>query len=265
MRFNCSTFITLMGTLGFLLNHPIQNIYAKEVEESMILTRYKIVDLTQPLYSAVPTWNGSCGFCLEMTQDYDQMFCVQQINMQAGVGTHMDAPSHRIQGGASISEIPIVIFVVPICMIDVSKKAGADYEISVQDIQNYETEYGLIPSHSLVIAFTGWSRFWMDPDAYRNKDATGHMHFPAFSAQSAEYLLQRDIAGIAIDTLSPDCMDPDFTVHNLILGKGKYIIENIADCSALPPKGSYAIALPLRIENGTESPMRIIALIPPKI
>ena len=57
------------------------------------------------------------------------------------------------------------------------------------------------------------------------------MHFPAFSAASAELLLKRNVAGIAIDTLSPDCLDPDFTVHTLILGAGKYIIENIADCS----------------------------------
>lgn len=228
----------------------------------MILDHFKIKDLTQPLSPDVPTWNGSCGFCLEMKQDYDQMFRVQQIKIHAGVGTHMDAPSHRIQGGLSIADIPVEQLVVPICMIDVSDKAGANYEISLQDIQDHETEHGLIPSNSLVIACTGWSRFWMNADAYRNMDTSGQMHFPAFSTASAELLLKRNIAGIAIDTLSPDCLDPDFTVHKLILGAGKYIIENIADCSELPSRGSYAIALPLRAESSTESPIRIIALIP---
>lgn len=235
---------------------------SKLENEKLILNHFNIVDLTQPLLENIPTWSGSCGFCLELKEDYDQMFRVQHINMHAGIGTHMDAPSHRIQGGLSIADIPLAQLVVPICMINVSDKAGAHYEISTEDIQEDEAKHGLIPSNSLVIGFTGWSRFWMNADAYRNKDESGQMHFPAFSGKSAELLLERHISGIAIDTLSPDCLDSDFTVHKLILGAGKYIIENIADCSSLPSRGSYAIALPLRAVNGTESPIRMIALIP---
>jgi kynurenine formamidase len=88
------------------------------------------------------------------------------------------------------------------------------------------------------------------------------MHFPAFSARAVELLLTRNITGIAIDTLSPDCRDKSYSVHKLVLGEGKYIIENIANCAHIPPKGSYAIVLPLRIEEATESPIRIVALVP---
>jgi kynurenine formamidase len=228
----------------------------------MLLDHFKVVDLTHALSSNVPTWSGSCGFCLEIKKDYDEVFRVQQIKMHAGVGTHMDAPSHRIEGGLSIAEIPLEQLIVKACVIDVSKKAEADYEVSVEDIENYEKAYGIIPNGSLVIAFTGWCRFWPDPTNYRNVDAEGQIHFPAFSATAAEFLLTRDIAGIAIDTLSPDCLDDTFPVHKLILGAGKYIIENIADCSQLPPKGAYVIALPLKAEESTESPLRIVALIP---
>jgi kynurenine formamidase len=228
----------------------------------MLLTDFNIQDLTQPLSPHAPTWNGSCGFHLEVKQDYDQMFRVQQVRMHAGVGTHMDAPSHCIQGGLAVADIAPDQLIVPICLLDVSDRAGPDYEISLQDLFDHEAKYGLIPPHSLVIAFTGWSRFWSDPEAYRNADASGQMHFPAFSAEAAALLVERNISGIAIDTLSPDCRDPDFTVHQLILGAGKYIIENIGDCSQLSGRGSYAIALPLRAENAAESPMRILALVP---
>jgi kynurenine formamidase len=110
------------------------------------------------------------------------------------------------------------------------------------------------------VGFTGWCRFWQDPSAYRNPDAHGQMHFPAFSEKSAELLLEREIAGIAIDTLSPDCLDQSFPVHRHILGAGKYIIENLADCSKVPAKGAYALALPIKAEDATEAPMRIVAL-----
>lgn len=228
----------------------------------MLLEHFKIVELTQPLYEGAPTWNGSCGYRLEIQKDYDQLFRVHQLQMDAGIGTHMDAPCHLVREGASIEKIYLDKLIVQACIIDVSSQEDANYEISVEDIEKYEKAYGLIPKGSLVIGYTGWSRFWLDATAYRNMDSLGQMHFPAFSAKAAEALLARDIAGIAIDSLSPDCMDNTFPVHKLILEAGKYIIENIGDCSQIPPKGAYVIALPLRIEGSSESPIRIVGLIP---
>jgi kynurenine formamidase len=230
--------------------------------EVALHTHFTVVDLTQSLSAHSPTWNGSCGFCLETKKDYDQMFRVQQIKMHAGVGTHMDAPSHCIPAGASIADIPLERLIVSACILDVSEKADADYEISLQDLETYEKTHGAIPPNSLVIGNTGWNRFWNDSKAYRNIDSQGQMHFPAFSARAVEFLLKRNIAGIAIDTLSPDCRDTTYPVHKLMLGANKYIIENIADCSQIPPKGSFIIALPLRGEGMTESPIRIAALVP---
>jgi kynurenine formamidase len=222
----------------------------------------KCIDLTHVLSEEAPTWNGSCGFFLEKKQDYDQIFRVQQIKMHAGVGTHMDAPCHCILEGNAIADIPLESFIVPACVIDVSLRAHADYVVSEQDIEEYELAFGKIPKNALVIAYTGWSRFWPDSIAYRNPDAQGKMHFPAVSKKAAEMLIQRDAAGLAIDTLSPDCSDPTYPVHHLLLGAGKYIIENIADCSHMPPKGGHVVALPLRISEAAEAPMRIIGLIP---
>ncbi len=228
----------------------------------MLLEDFKLVELTHLLFPEAPTWNGSCGFCLEIKKDYDRIFRVQQIKMHAGVGTHMDAPSHCVPGGGSIADIPLKQLIVPACVVDVSSRVHGDYEVSLQDIEVYEKSHGKIPKNALVIAYTGWSRFWKDPEAYRNVDSSGQMHFPAFSSKAVELLLKRDIAGIAIDTLSPDCLDLTYPVHKLMLGSGKYIIENIADCKNMPPKGGYVIALPLYAKDATEAPTRMIGLIP---
>jgi len=221
----------------------------------------RFIDLTHTLSESSPTWNGSCGFCAEVKKDYDQMFKVQKIKMHAGVGTHMDAPSHRFEGAASIEDIPLEKLIVPLCVIDVSKKSHADYEISPRDIQEFENRYGSIPKNSLVIGFTHWSQFWSESNKYRNMDASGQMHFPAFSKQAASILIERDIAGIGIDTLSPDCLDQEYPVHKLFLGSGRYIIENIADCSLVPRSGAYAIALPIKGKGCTEAPIRLVAVI----
>ncbi len=221
----------------------------------------KFIELTQPLSSEAPTWNGSCGFCLEIKQDYDQLFRVQKVSMHAGVGTHMDAPSHRFPGGVSIEDLPLEHFFAPACVLDVSMRADADYAISVEDIQEYESAHGKIPARSLVLGYTGWSRFWKNSDAYRNVDSKGQMHFPQFSAQAAQLLLEKQVVGIAIDTLSPDCLDSSFPVHRIFLGAGKYIIENMADCREMPRAGGSVIALPLRMEEATECPIRLVGVI----
>lgn len=221
-----------------------------------------LIELTHLLTPHVPTWGGSCGFCLEIKKDYDRMFRVQQIKMHAGVGTHMDAPSHRFEDGGSIESIPLEQLIVPACVIDVSAQAHADYELSCEDVERYERDHGKIVKNALVIVHTGWGRFWSQPDAYRNVDAKGQMHFPAISGAAGELLVERDVAGIAIDTISPDCLDQTYPVHKAVLGAGKYIIENIAQCALMPPRGGYVIALPLRAKDATECPARVVGLVP---
>ena len=244
--------------------YPSQQTSHSSMKSSKIIgsSQPKIIDLTHPLTPEIPTWSGSCGFCLEIKKDYDRQFRVHQMKMHAGAGTHMDAPSHRFQGGASIADIPLEQLIVPLCILDVRDRMEPDYAISVDDLEKYEREFGSVPENALVIGHTGWNQFWSNPTAYRNVDSQGQMHFPAFSSSLAQKLLQRNIAGIAIDTLSPDCLDQTFPVHQLILGANKYIIENVADCSKMPPQGGYAIALPLRADKATESPIRLIGLIP---
>lgn len=220
----------------------------------------KIVELTHLLTPDVPTWNGSCGFCLEIKKDYDRIFRVQQMKLHAGLGTHMDAPSHRFEGACCIADIPLEKLIVPAYVIDVSAKGSADYEVSLQDVEAFENKHGKIAPGSLVILHTGWDKFWHDPDAYRGVDAKGRMHFPACSAGAAELLLRRDIAGLAIDTLSPDCQDTEFPVHKIMLGSGKYIIENIANAALLPPASAHVIALPLRADGATEAPARVVGI-----
>lgn len=108
-----------------------------------MLKQFKVIDLTHPLSPEIPTWNGSCGYSLEVKMDYDQMFRVQKMKIHAGLGTHMDAPSHRFEGRASIAEISLDDLIVPTFVIDVSEKAHGDYELSVEEVKAYEKSMGL--------------------------------------------------------------------------------------------------------------------------
>ena len=51
---------------------------------------------------------------------------------------------------------------------------------------------------------TGWHKRFSDSKAYVNQDEQGVLHFPGFSVAAAELLVERDVAGVGIDTLSLD-------------------------------------------------------------
>jgi kynurenine formamidase len=222
---------------------------------------YNVIDLTYSLSAKTPSWYGSCGFHHKKRQSLEEskgavQFFVHDIEMQEGIGTHMDAPAHCFEKEQTIDQIPIDHLVAPVFVIDISDRATESYQLSAKDILDFELQYGEIKACSFVIIRTGWSRFWGDSMKYRN-----NLNFPSISEEAISLLLQRDIRGIGIDTLSPDAGDIDFPVHRLVLGAGKYIVENIANADALPPIGAYILIAPMKIEGGTEAPIRLIALV----
>lgn len=219
------------------------------------------IDLTQSLNSSIPAWEKSCGFKSHITVDYDQGCRAQKLEIAAGIGTHIDAPAHFIPNGQDIASLSLEKLIVLARVIDLSANLDPDYLASPEDIIEHEKKYGKIPENNLIIFHTTWSRYWFDVKKYRNEDKNGTMHFPGISPDTAELLINRNIAGIGIDTLSPDGGNTEFPVHHLLLEQDKYIIENMANTDLLPPIGSIVIALPLKIEGGTESPARVVGLV----
>jgi len=221
----------------------------------------EFVDLTHTVSSEMPTWSGACGFCHEIKRDYDSGIRVLKYAMHAAAGTHMDAPSHFYKEGRHIADFSLKELIVPCSVIDVSHRRSEHLCIEPADLVAYEKKYGQIPANSCVIGYTGWQAFWQQPDKYRNVKVDGKMYFPRFSQQSAEFLLERNVAGIGIDTLSPDASDEKNPVHHLLLGAGKYIVENLCNLHLLPKKGSYVFVLPIKIGIGSEACVRCIGAI----
>ena len=150
---------------------------------------------------------------------------------------------------------------VPACVVNISHQAqvDADYLLNITDLEVWESQHGVIPADAAVLIYTGWAAHWASEIAYRNTDSETIMHFPAISAEAATVLVERDIAGIGIDTLSPDTgVNGKFPVHELILGADKYIIENLTNLHQLPPTGATIMALPLKIKEAAEAPARVI-------
>ncbi len=225
---------------------------------------YRIIDLTHTLHSEVPTWNGSCGFHHDIQLDYsdcegNDKFRVMKIKMHAGIGTHIDAPSHYVPGAQSVDDLNINQLCMPCIVIDVSAKSHENYHLMPQDILDFEKTHGMIPKGSCVLIKTGWEKRWQTPSKYHNN----HL-FPSVSLEAANILLERSVEALGIDTLSPDKPNDGFKVHKAFLEQGKILIENVANLDNMPPVDSFIMILPLKIKEGTEAPIRLIGLIEEK-
>lgn len=224
--------------------------------------KFQWVDLTHELSQNIPTWDGNCGFkCTDVIKYEDCTteckFLVQQVEMLAGVGTHIDAPSHCFPGANTIKDLLLQTLISPCIVIDVSQEAHAEYLIHIDTIKHFENKHGNLWKNAFVIFHTGWDSFWNQPEKYHN-----NYHFPSISKQVAEYLVSEGIVGLGIDTLSPDRPESGYPVHQAVLGAGKYIVENIANASSLPITGSYSFVMPIKIALGSEAPVRLLGMIP---
>jgi len=220
-----------------------------------------MIDLTHKITSDMPFWDDGCGFHLETSLDYagcegEVRFRVQNLRFPAATGTHLDAPSHCIPGGKSIADIPLQRLEGPCVVLDASSRASEIYSVLPEDILRFEKNHGTIEPGTWVLFLTGWEKHWNDPSAYRN-----NLVFPSVSKAAAEILLKRDIAGLGIDTLSPDRPRDGYPVHRLLLGNGKLIVENVAHLINLPPVGARLLVLPLKLEGATESPVRLVGIL----
>lgn len=219
------------------------------------------IDLTHLLHEHIPFWDGDGSFNCTIGNDYKDctppdLFRTQRLACNAGCGTHIDAPAHVIPGGRTIDTLALEELITECVVIDVSKEADENYVIMPDVVEKFEAEHGKIPADSLVIFYTGWDKYWDTPEKYNNNHV-----FPSVHVSTAELLLERNISGLGIDTLSCDTGKEGFPVHRAILGADKYLIENVANASLLPATGAKVSVMPMKIKDGTEAPIRLVAFV----
>jgi kynurenine formamidase len=242
----------------------------------------RIVDLTHtlspdfPSIPLPPELGQPWPFRIEELSRYDGRgagFYHNNISMCEHTGTHFDAPVHWISGKDlpenSVDTIPVANFIGPVCVIDVVAEAAADADFLLQvgHITAWEAKHGRIPAGAWVLMRTDWSKKAQDAVAYLNFDETGQ-HTPGPSTEAVRFLVdEREIIGFGTETVGTDAgqavhLNPPYPCHYYMHGAGKYGLQCLANLDQLPATGAIVIAPPLKIINGSGSPLRVLALVP---
>jgi kynurenine formamidase len=243
--------------------------------------RLRIVDLTQPLGPETPVidlppmFAASPGVTIQTLSRYDDKgpaWYWNALSFGEHTGTHFDAPVHWITGKDrpenACDTIPARRFVGPACVIDVTKDVdeNPDFLLTPERIRQWEDRNGWIPNGAWVLLRSGWSRR-TDAKSFLNIGSNGP-HSPGPSASAAKFLAEkRDILGFGVETVGTDAgqaggFDPPFPTHTFMHGAGKFGLASLKNLDQLPPTGAVVIAAPLKIVNGSGSPLRVIAIAP---
>lgn len=187
-------------------------------------------------------------------------------------GTHFDAPHHWITGkdyqDGYTDTIPMGNLVAPVNVIDCSKEVAEDpdYLLTSDAVKAWEAEHGEIQPGEWVVMRSDWDQRGHNQDLFLNADENGP-HSPGPTAECIEYVISQGAIGwgtqcIGTDAGSAGGMEPPFPAHNLLHKHNRYGLASLTNLDKLPAKGAILIAAPLKIQNGTGSPIRALALVP---
>lgn len=236
----------------------------------------EIIDLTQVLSEDTPTlqlppeFNQAAGFSREELSRYDERGVAWYWNnftVCEHTGTHFDAPAHWVTGKDldTVDTMPAKDFVAPAVVLDFSKECAqdADFLLTAEHIRAWEAEHGQIPAGSWVFFRSDWSK--LDVEAYTNRREDG-AHTPGPAVDAVELMNERQVLGFGVETIGTDpgqghLLDPPFPAHTLLHQEGRYGLQCMENLDLLPPTGAVIIASPLKILDGSGSPLRVIALV----
>jgi kynurenine formamidase len=92
-------------------------------------------------------------------------------------------------------------------------------------------------------------------------------HVPGPSAATVHFLVkQRNVTGWGVEAVGTDAgqgfaFEPAFPAHHLMHGANKFGLASLTNLDKLPPTGAVLITAPLKIEKGSGSPLRVLALV----
>jgi kynurenine formamidase len=92
-------------------------------------------------------------------------------------------------------------------------------------------------------------------------------HSPGPTPDAIRFLIhERNIRGFGTETVGTDAgqgshYTPPYPAHFYLHGAGKFGLQCLANLDLLPPRGAILLAAPLKIKDGTGSPLRVMALV----
>ena len=160
--------------------------------------------------------------------------------MNLHTGTHIDAPYHVDDMGATIDAIDLNKLITKCRVLDLTKIVDGITKEDLMDKNIRPGEFLLLKTRN---SFTDEFEF----------------DFVFLEKSGAEYLAEREIIGVAIDSFGIERAQPEHETHKILFSKGITIIEGVR-LKEIKEDEYFMCAMPLKIKGADGAPARIVLI-----
>ena len=234
--------------------------------------KWRIVDLTQEIFNGMPVYPGHQRTVVYPAKTHEETAyayrdspsghtSTSNILLMSDHGpTHLDAINHLTPdpSAESIDRIPLETFFTPAICLDVSH-VGAQVTISKSDLEGALKTHGLtIEEGDTVLLWTGH----YDRNYGKNDNIEWLYEYPGLDREATEWLHDRGCVNVGVDAPSIDNFkDATYPAHHVCLERKLINTENLCNLDQVAGKRCVFCGLPLKIIEGTGSPIRAVALL----
>ena len=253
------------------------NQFAQDIATGVL----RVIDLTHtlsdefPALQLPPQFGQVWAFKSERISHYDEAgpaWYWNNFSCGEHTGTHFDAPIHWVSGKDhaqnAVDTIDPRQFIGPAVVVDASAEVAKneDWLLTVDYLKTWEAQHGRIPAGAWLLFRTDWSKRIGQPASYVNMREDG-AHTPGPTQEAVEWLIkEREVRGFGVETINTDAGQAygwpvPYPCHTFMHGANKYGLQCLKNLDQLPPTGAVIFAAPLKIQGGSGSPLRVLALV----
>ncbi len=207
-----------------------------------------LIDISLTLHPDLPVWPGDAPVILERMRSISEGSASNDTRLQCSVhtGTHVDAPCHFLEKGASVDQLPLDVLVGPATVVAIEDTAV----ITPNDLM----DRNLPGDTRRLLIRTPNSELWSDPSHRFHRD------FVALNPAAAQWVVDQGIRLIGVDYLSVQrYSDTNAATHRILLKAGVVIVEGL-DLRGVRP-GSYELmCLPMKLAGSDGAPARAVLI-----
>ena len=207
------------------------------------MSNLKIFDISPEISPSIAVFPGDTQFSRSelMSTKKGEHLTLSSITTTVHLGAHTDAPNHYHKDGCDIASRELEYYMGKCQVIDV--KIARNKRILPSDIKTEITAPRVLFKTSS----------FPDPNSWNND-------FNALSAELVEFLAEKNVKLIGIDTPSVDLAnDKELEAHLAIYKNNMAILEGVI-LSDVEPGNFKLVAPPLKIKGADASPVRAILL-----
>ncbi len=210
--------------------------------ENDAMTERRIYDVSLTIYPGMPVWPDNAPVTVDVVKSIARGSSsnVSLLHIGTHTATHVDAPSHFVQGAPSVDRI------------DPEVLLGQARLFQLPDVDRIDRKV------LAALDLKGVTRLLLGTrNSTLLKQKEFNLDYTSVSGDAARYLVDIGIKLVGIDYLSMEEYQKEGRpTHHILLEAGVVIVEGL-NLTGVPPGDYELLCLPLKLKDGDGAPARV--------